>query len=209
MWADVCSRAADDSGGRDVLDTVDRLDVLYCQSWPYDDPPGRLAERLGVAPRVGEYSGIGGTMPQQLVQDAAEAILAGDLDVALVCGGEALATKRALKKQGEKPAWSHREAERSPFPFEAPFHPAEVAHEVFQAWLTFPVFDIARRCGGRRRPRNRPSASRRADGADDPGGRGEPPRVVSGRALRTPTTSPPPRPRTASSASPTPSTRSR
>ena len=24
-----------------------------------------------------------------------------------------------------------------PFPFEAPFHPAEVAHEVFQAWLTF------------------------------------------------------------------------
>jgi acetyl-CoA C-acetyltransferase len=32
-----------------------------------------------------------------------------------------------------------------PFPFEAPFHPAEVAHEVFQAWLTFPVFDVARR----------------------------------------------------------------
>ena len=33
----------------------------------------------------------------------------------------------------------------APFPFEAPFHPAEVAHEVFQAWLTFPVFDVARR----------------------------------------------------------------
>src|SRR5439155_963790 len=28
---------------------------------------------------------------------------------------------------------------------EAPFHPTEVAHNVFQAWLTFPVFDIARR----------------------------------------------------------------
>src|SRR4029450_5268870 len=28
---------------------------------------------------------------------------------------------------------------------EAPFHPAEEAHGVFPAWLTFPVFDVARR----------------------------------------------------------------
>jgi len=147
MWEQVARAAAADTGadpGR-VLGALDRLQVLFCQSWPYDDPPGRLAERLGVAPRDQRSSGIGGTTPQQLLDEAATAMLSGELDVALVVGGEALATLRRLKKAGERPAWSHRDPERRPFPFEAPFHPAEVAHEVFQAWLTFPVWDIARR----------------------------------------------------------------
>ena len=61
------------------------------------------------------------------------------------CGAEALDTKRRAKKAGERLAWSHRDPEPPPFPFEAPFHPSEVAHEVFQAWLTFAVRDVARR----------------------------------------------------------------
>ncbi|HVM39465.1 MAG TPA: acetyl-CoA synthetase, partial [Acidimicrobiia bacterium] len=73
------------------------------------------------------------------------AILAGDYDVAVVTGAEALDTRRRLKKADQKPQWSHKDPERKPFPFEAPFHPAEIAHDVFQAWLTFPVFDVARR----------------------------------------------------------------
>lgn len=145
QWADVAAAAAADSRGAGILQAVDRLDVLYCQSWSYDDPPRRLADALGIAPRLAKYSGIGGTTPQELVQGAGQSILAGDCEVVLVCGAEALATKRRMKKEGRKPAWRHREAERSPFPFEAPFHPAEVAHEVFQAWLTFAVFDVARR----------------------------------------------------------------
>jgi acetyl-CoA C-acetyltransferase len=145
MWEQVCRAAAEDSGGTGVLDRVDSLQIVYCQSWQYDDAPGRLAERLGIDPAHRLYSGIGGTTPQLLVQDAATAILAGDLDVAVVCGAEALDTRRRLKQAGEKPAWSHRHPQPPPFPFEAPFHPAEVAHEVFQAWLTFPVWDVARR----------------------------------------------------------------
>ncbi len=148
MWTEVARAAASDTGtdpGR-VLDAVGSLRVVYCQSWSYDDPPRRLAERLGLdAPPHLHYSGIGGTTPQMLLDEAAESMLAGELDVALVVGAEALATRRRLKRAGEKPAWSFPEAVRSPFPFEAPFHPAEVAHEVFQAWLTFAVFDVARR----------------------------------------------------------------
>ncbi len=100
---------------------------------------------LGIDPAHRLYSGIGGTTPQVLVNDLGSAILAGDVDVGVVCGAEALDTKRRLKKAGEKPAWSHRDPEPPPFPFEAPFHPAEVAHEVFQAYLTFPLWDVARR----------------------------------------------------------------
>jgi acetyl-CoA C-acetyltransferase len=146
LWERVCRDAAADAHATgDVLGGVGSIQIVYCQSWQYDDPPGRLAERLGIVPAHQVYSGIGGTTPQVLVDDAATAILAGDLDVGIVCGAEALDTRRRLKKAGEKPAWSHRHPQPPPFPFEAPFHPAEVAHEVFQAWLTFPLWDVARR----------------------------------------------------------------
>jgi acetyl-CoA C-acetyltransferase len=144
-WVEVATAAAADTGGGDVLRRLDSVQVVYCQSWQYDDPAGRLCERIGADPKHRFYSGIGGTTPQVLVDDAAEAMLRGKLDLALVVGAEALATKRALKKAGERPEWSHRDPEKKPFPFEAIPHPAEIAHEVFQAWLTFPVFDVARR----------------------------------------------------------------
>jgi acetyl-CoA C-acetyltransferase len=147
QWEHVCRAAAKDTGaGQDkVLNSADSLQIVYCQSWPYDDPTGRLATRLGISPRHRLYSGIGGTTPQLLAQTAASRIADGDLDVAVITGAEALETVRQQKKRGERAAWSFRDPERKPFPFEAPFHPAEVAHNVFQAWLTFPVFDIARR----------------------------------------------------------------
>ena len=147
MWAEVASRAAADAQADTsrLLSSVGSVQVLYCQSWPYDDPAARLSARLGIAPRHQLYSGIGGTTPQKLVIRAATAIAAGETDVALVVGGEALETVRQAKKAGERPQWSFRDPEKKPFPFEAPFHPVEVAHEVFQAWLTFAVFDVARR----------------------------------------------------------------
>ena len=148
LWDEVTRVAAEDAlpgAGARVLAAVDSLQVVYCMAWPYDSPVDRLAESLGIRPRHRHYSGIGGTTPQVLVQDAATAILAGQCDLAVVTGAEALETKRQAKKTGERLAWSHRAETPPPFPFEAPFHPAEVAHEVFQAWLTFPVFDVARR----------------------------------------------------------------
>ena len=140
MWDEVAREAAGPHLGR-----LDAVDLVYCHTWQYDDPPRRLAERLGVEPRRLHYSGIGGTTPQQLVQDNAERIRRGELDLVLVAGAESLATQRRWKKAGERYPYSFKPAEKRPFPWEAPFHPAEVAHEVFQAWLTFAIFDNARR----------------------------------------------------------------
>lgn len=148
LWADTARAAAEDAlpgAGRRVLDAADGLQVVYCMAWPYDRPVDRLADVLGIDPRHRLYSGIGGTTPQVLVDDIARRMLDGELDLAVISGAEALDTKRRAKKAGERLAWSHRAEHPAPFPFEAPFHPAEVAHEVFQAWLTFPIFDIARR----------------------------------------------------------------
>jgi len=124
---------------------VDSLDVVHCMSWPYDDPPGRLAERVGAAPRRRASSGIGGTTPLQLVAAAAERIAAGAADVCAVVGGEALDTVRRLRRVGERPAWSHRDPVRRPFPFEGPLPDGEVAHGLLQAYSTFALRDVARR----------------------------------------------------------------
>lgn len=149
MWEDVARLAADDSGaGSSAVEALDAIDIVYCQTWQYDDAAGRLAERLGAKPKRAYYSGIGGTTPQVLVQDMAARIGAGEHDLALMLGAEALATQRAYKKRGERYEYSFKPDEKRPFPWEAPFHPTEVAHDVFQAWLTFAIFENARR--GRR-----------------------------------------------------------
>ena len=115
------------------------LQVVYCQSWEYDDPCGRLAARLGADPAHRVYSGIGGSVPVRLVGDAARAMARGDLDLALVVGGEALATRRHLAE----PPWSHPPAEPTPFPIT--LDRDEAANGIYQAYLTFALLDTARR----------------------------------------------------------------
>jgi acetyl-CoA C-acetyltransferase len=141
-WVSRAREAAAAAGTDDVLAHIDSLQVVYCQTWPYDDPVGRLATALGASPRHRVYSGIGGTTPQLLLNQTAEAMLRGELDLALIVGGEALATIRRAKKDGERLPWSYRQS--SPFPWTPP-HPAETAHQVMQAWETFPLWDTARR----------------------------------------------------------------
>jgi acetyl-CoA C-acetyltransferase len=151
MWEQMARAAADDAtigsttGSADVLRAVQSIDVVYSQSWQYDDPAARLAERLGAAPARQHYSGIGGTIPQVLADDVAAHMLDGDLDLALIVGAEALATVRRLKKAGAEPQWSHAPSEPRPFPMTLRFYPSEISHSVFEAYLTFALFDNARR----------------------------------------------------------------
>ena len=131
--------------GAGILDALEGIDVVYSQSWQYDDAVARLAERLDASPRRRRYSGIGGSVPHVLATEVAREIRAGSLDLALLTGAEALATVRRLKKAGEQPQWSYRPAEKRPFPMDMDFDPSEISHSVFEAYLTFALFDNARR----------------------------------------------------------------
>jgi len=148
MWEQTARAAAADAGTRDaaaVLGALESIDVVYSQSWQYDDAVARLSERLGVSPARRRYSGIGGSVPHVLATEAAREIRTGRLDLALIAGAEALATVRRLKKAGERPQWSFRPSEKRPFPMDMDFDPSEISHSVFEAYLTFALFDNARR----------------------------------------------------------------
>jgi acetyl-CoA C-acetyltransferase len=124
---------------------IDSLDVIYCQSWQYDDPAGRLAAAVGATPGRLHYTGIGGTTPLHQIAKAAERIAAGEAEVCAIVAGEALASVRAMKKEGRWPDWSFPDPAPKPMPFEAPFQPSEVAHGITSAVATFALRDIARR----------------------------------------------------------------
>lgn len=136
---------ADAHASGDLLREIDSLRVVHCLSWPYDDPPGRLAQRLQLTGGHRHYTGIGGTTPQVQVNEACEQILDSQHEAVLIVGAEALDTKRRLKAAGERPQWSHRNPEKVPFPLEHPPHPGELAHGLFSAFLTFALFDNARK----------------------------------------------------------------
>jgi acetyl-CoA C-acetyltransferase len=139
MWETVARAAASDAGYPDALSGLQSLGVVYCQSWDYDDPCTRLAGRLGADPAQRSYSGLGGSVPVRLVSDAAAAMARGELDLALVVGGEALATRRHLAD----PAWSFAPAEARPYPLT--IDRQEAANGIYQAYLTFALLDTARR----------------------------------------------------------------
>ena len=62
------------------------------------NPPASLAAELGIGSACCIYSVVGGDQPQALVNEAAEAIFAGDVDAVLLAGSEATgAMKQALK----------------------------------------------------------------------------------------------------------------
>jgi acetyl-CoA acetyltransferase len=74
--------------------SVDSIDVVKTWTWPYPDLPGLLAQKLGVQDTVKHkyYSEHGGDKPGKLFDAAAKRIARGEVKVAVVAGGEALAS---------------------------------------------------------------------------------------------------------------------
>jgi len=147
MWVEVAGSAAADAGIRSSLSDVDALHVVHCMSWVYDDAPARLADRLGIQAKHAEVSMLAGTASQRMVNAAAERMLAGASELALVVGGEALASRRRLRSDGQAPAWSYPSARAGdpPIDLDEWIWPTEWAHDVIQPTLTFAALDTARR----------------------------------------------------------------
>jgi acetyl-CoA C-acetyltransferase len=147
MWEQTARAAvADAKGSVDLLARVDHLGVVHCQSWAYDEPSLRLAERLGLPDVHREESILAGTSPQRLLDAAAERMLRGEIRAALVVGGEALHTRRVTARAGEVPDWSHPHPTPPGLPvdLEQWYLPTERAHGILPAWLTFALLEQAR-----------------------------------------------------------------
>ncbi|KAM0354991.1 hypothetical protein ACHAPU_000835 [Fusarium lateritium] len=87
----------------DTTSHIDSISVVPPWSWNYEDLPKLLAQQLGIEPSHLETSSHGGHTPALLCDAAAARIATGDANMAVVTGGEALASLFACQKAGRMP----------------------------------------------------------------------------------------------------------
>ena len=99
-------QAGTDSGTGDaLLRRADSVQVVESMSFRYVNAPLAVATRLGAEPRETVQSAVGGNSPQQLVNQASLAILAGRSDVVLIVGAEAIHSRHISHRTGQPLDW--------------------------------------------------------------------------------------------------------
>ena len=72
--------------------SADSISVVPPWTWAYPDLPGLIAQKLKIRPSHLVISNHGGNQPARLCDDAARRISAGESKLAIITGGEALAS---------------------------------------------------------------------------------------------------------------------
>ncbi|AFM17574.1 acetyl-CoA acetyltransferase [Mycolicibacterium chubuense NBB4] len=106
---DLMVAAARDAADPRVLEAVDAVRVVNLLSWRYRDPGLLLAQRLRADKAVTRYTGIGGNVPQTLVNLACLDIQEGRADVVLIAGAETWRTKMKMRAAGTKADWTKQD----------------------------------------------------------------------------------------------------
>jgi len=157
MAGRAAQRALEDAG---VSSTI--VDWLACvrtfsdsspaYACPFGGPnkfPRAVAARIGAAPDHAIYNVIGGESPQALIAEAAKALGAGDINVAVIAGGEALANMRAAQRSGAALDWSETHdgdwEDRGPFSGPMILSQTELAHGLMDAMSYYGFIETARR----------------------------------------------------------------
>lgn len=81
------------SAAKELQSKINSVSVVNTWTWLYPDLPGLISEKLGVTPNYKVLSHHGGDSPAKLLDGAARRISFGEAKVALVTGGEALASR--------------------------------------------------------------------------------------------------------------------
>ncbi len=118
LTAEAARKAASDAGGGsallEALDTIVVIRAFADTSWRFrspfgspKNPPRSIANRIGnsAAKRL-VYTHPGGNMPQWCINRLFEMVTRGEVEAALVCGGEALGTQKAAERAKLSLDWS-------------------------------------------------------------------------------------------------------
>jgi len=116
LAAEAARRACADALGLEQLaariDAIGALRTFEHTTPQYATPFGKsnnfphsIARRLGVTPRTAIWAKVGGDSPQNLVSEFCEKIAAGALNMALLCGSEAISTAKHLVAEKKVVDW--------------------------------------------------------------------------------------------------------
>ncbi|ORB15613.1 acetyl-CoA acetyltransferase [Mycobacterium noviomagense] len=147
--ADLMVAAAREAAGPRVLQAVDSIRVVNLLSARYRDPGLVLAARIGADNAATRYSGVGGNVPQSLVNQACLDIQRGRAGLVLIAGAETWRTRTQLKAAGRRLVWTQQD-ESVPIPEGADDHvpmagQAEERIRLDRPAYVYPLFEQALR----------------------------------------------------------------
>lgn len=140
-----------------LLARAGAVGALPSAAWTDGDPGRRIGELAGARGIPTLRSSMqGGNGPQLLVNALAERIAQGELDVALVAGGEALHTLAGALKRGEETGWPDADPARAPDEVLEEDHAAaseaEIAAGMIAPIMAYPLIENALRTAAGRTP---------------------------------------------------------
>lgn len=145
LMVEAITLAASDAGLSSVPNP-DAIRVVSLLSWKYGNPAQFIAEDLGLTPRELGLSAMGGNTPQTLVNAASRQILAGEIDLIILTGGETTRTRARYNKAGLTPDW--RTTDIAPVPVSEDLTmnmPEELARKIMMPIQIYPLFETALR----------------------------------------------------------------
>jgi acetyl-CoA C-acetyltransferase len=145
---------ADAAAASSLLERVNVIGVAAIGSWRYADPGALLGRRLGIEPRATLLTTVGGNSPQLLCNELGTRIQRGELDVALVGGGESMHTRwRARREPRVELTWETGDDAPCDWvigdtrPGSSDY---EMAHTAIAPPLVYPLFETALRAANGR-----------------------------------------------------------
>ena len=144
--------AAADAGLADVP-VADAIRVVGLLCFRYGNPAWVVAQRLGQSPRELGVTTMGGNSPQTLVNTTALQIQRGELDLAVLTGGESWKTRARARKQGVDLDWPVAPADSYPTLLGEDLvmnHEAEIARGITMPVQVYPMFETAIRAAAGR-----------------------------------------------------------
>jgi len=146
-------RAAAADAGLAGVPNPDSVRVVGLLSWRYGDPAWVVANQLGLTPRETAATTMGGNSPQTLVNGTAMEIQRGELDLAILCGGEAWRTRMRARKAGVELDWPKSPPDQMPRLLGEDMemnHPGERARNIVMPVQVYPMFETAVRAAAGR-----------------------------------------------------------
>ena len=139
-------RLAAADAGLSSVPNPDSIRVVSLLAWKYGNPAHFIAQDLGLTPRELGLSAMGGNTPQTLVNAASRQILAGDLDLVILTGGESTRTRARYRKAGVEPDWRTTDIEPVLVSEDLVMNmPEELERKIMMPIQIYPLFETALR----------------------------------------------------------------
>jgi acetyl-CoA C-acetyltransferase len=146
------AEAARQAADARVLEALDAIRIVRMLSWRYRDPGLLLGPQIGATRFASRYSGVGGNVPQSLVNQACLDIQRGQAHVVLIGGAEKWRTRTRLRADDRKPDWPSQGDDVPEAPGnegDVPMAgPAEMRIKLVAPAHVYPMFEQALRIAG-------------------------------------------------------------